>query len=75
MHGVCCILRNCTKEEAENKVCRNGNSKNHPIALNTTVYLKEIVEINEEKKSITMQITFYNYWIDSSLAASKTTEL
>ena len=75
MHDVYCILRNCSEEEGANKVCRNGNSKNYPIELDTSVYLKEIVEINEEKNSITMQMTWYNYWTDSSLAASKTTEL
>ena len=54
MHGAFCILRNCTQEIDGNKVCRNGMSQNHPIELNTTVYLREIVKINEEENSITM---------------------
>ena len=74
MHGAFCILRNCSQENDANKVCRNGNFIDYPIKLDTYVYLKEIVEINEEKNSITMQMTLYNIWIDSSLASSQTTE-
>ena len=74
MHGAFCILRNCTQEVDANKVCKNGISQNHPIELNTTVYLREIVKINEEENSITVQMTVYNNWIDPSLTSSNTTE-
>ena len=74
MQGAFCTLRSCSKENDANKVCRNEKSQNYPIELKTTLYLKEIVKINEEENSIKMQMSFFNYWTDSTLSASKTTE-
>ena len=54
MQGAFCTLRSCSKENDANKVCRNEKSQNYPIELKTTLYLKEIVKINEEENSIKM---------------------
>ena len=74
MHGAFCTLRSCSNENDANKVCRNEKSQNYPIELNTTVYLKEIVKINEEENSIKMQMAFINNWKDSTLSSSNKTK-
>ena len=75
MYDAFCILRNCSDENEANKICINGSSQNFPaIILYTTLFLDEIVEINEEKNSITIRMGLYNRWTDPRLApSSKTT--
>ena len=76
IHDAFCILRNCSDENEANKICMNGSSQNFPaIKLNTTLFLDEIVEINEEKNSITIRMGLYNKWKDSRLAPSSKTNL
>ena len=73
--NVFCIVRSCTKENFENKVCETGDYQTFPIELNTVLVLREIIKINEEENSITMQMTLATFWTDLSLAASNTTKL
>ena len=69
-----CMLRSCSEETEANRVCENGNSKSWPIELDTQLYLRDIGKINEEENLITMQISLYNWWTDSSLDPSNTSK-
>ena len=68
-------LKLLTKEDLENKVCQTGGFQTLPIELNTVLVLREIIKINEEENSITIQMTLATFWTDLSLAASNTTKL
>ena len=64
------LLRHCS--QVGNKTlqpCSTGEEK-FPVVLKSEVYLKEIVEIHQEKNSITLRLNIWTYWTDKSLALS-----
>ena len=75
IHEAYCSLKSCSLEKIANKVCQNGNSQNLPRELHPHLVLREIVDINEEKNSVTVQMLFYTIWEDLTLNPSNTTEL
>ena len=75
IHEAYCSLKSCSLEKIANTVCQNGNSQTLPRQLHTHLTIREIVDINEEKNSVTVQILFYTGWQDLTLDSSKTTEL
>ena len=74
MQDAFCVLT-CSEENNANKVCMNGKNQSFPIQLDTLLYLREIVKINEEENSITLQMVLYNSWTNSMLAPSNATKL
>ena len=78
-----CILRlnfadvmSCSKEVRENEICLKTNEtyvEPYPLALNTTVVLKEIIEINEKESSITVRVSLQTTWRDPRIGLSKGT--
>ena len=68
------LLKSCSEENEANRVCRNGKSQSYPIKLDTKLYLREIVKINEEDNSIKIQMAFINNWKDFSLSSSNETK-
>ena len=62
-----CILRlnfadvmSCSKEVRKNEICLKTDEtyvEPYPLALNTTVVLKEIIDIDEKESSITVRVT------------------
>ena len=65
----------CSEEDNADNICLNGNYQNLPIELDTILYLKEFVKIDEEEDSITIQMILYNTWMDSRLAPTNKTKL
>ena len=51
IHEAFCSLKSCSSEKIANKVCQNGNSQTLPRELHTFLILREIVDINEEKRT------------------------
>ena len=75
IHEAFCSLKSCSLEKIANTVCQNGNSQTLPRELHTLLFLRKIIDINEEKNSVTVQILFYTIWQDLTLNPSNATEL
>ena len=70
-------LQSCDKEKDPHKICSkgpNGFSEPFPVKLNTTLYLEQIVGIDEDEKSISVQMGFIGNWKVSGLHPSNTTK-
>ena len=70
-------LQSCNEEKDQPKICSKGQigfSEPFPVKLNTTLYLEQIVGIDEDEKSISIQMSFISNWKDSRLDRSNTTE-
>ena len=71
-------LLSCSNETETPKVCFTGNTSNldpFPMVLNTELVLQEIVGIDENEKSISIQMTLISFWkafgLDSSNGTKK----
>ena len=73
-------IRSCIKENEENRICflsiggiNKGYVAPYPFVLNTTMILREVIEINEKESSITIQVMLIATWIDPRIGLSKGT--
>ena len=69
-------LFSCSKETATPKVCFTGNTSNvdpFPLVLTTQLVLQEIVGIDENEKSISIQMALVSFWKAVGLNRSKRT--
>ena len=73
-------IKTCKEENVKNEICLkslDGINATYadpfPLALNTTMILKEIIEINEKDNSITVMVVLITAWIDPGLGLSKGT--
>ena len=69
-------LKSCLIEEEQPRICfteKEAYVKPFPIVLNTTMYLREIVDINENEKSISTYMALYSFWKDPGLQVSNRT--
>ena len=73
-------IKTCKEENVKNEICLktlDGINATYtdpfPLALNTTMILKEIIEINEKENSITVMVVLITAWIDPGLGLSKGT--
>ena len=69
-------LKPCDEEKGKAKICskgENGYSEPFPSKLNTTLYLDQIVGIDEDEKSISIQMIFISDWKVSGLDRSNKT--
>ena len=69
-------LKSCDEEEGNSKICskgQDGYSEPFPLKLNTTLFINQIVGIDEDEKSISIQMTFISNWNVSGLNRSDTT--
>ena len=58
-------LLSCSNETETPKVCFTGNTSNldpFPMVLNTELVLQEIVGIDENEKSISIQMGLVSFW-------------
>ena len=71
-------LKSCMKEAEAPRICQKSNESYlnpFPLNLTTIILLKEIVDIDEDKKSITMQMNMFSLWKDSRIDSSNATNL
>ena len=73
-------VRSCIEEDEKNKICLksiDGSKATYlapyPLVLNTTMILKEIIDINEKESSITVRIIVLAKWRDSGIGLSNGT--
>ena len=69
-------LKSCMKEAEAPRICQKSNESYlnpFPLNLTTIILLKEIVDIDEDEKSITAQLLFSIFWKDSQIYRSNGT--
>ena len=69
-------LKSCNEEKEKPKICykgQDGYSEPFPLQLNTTLYLEQIVGIDEDEKSISIQMIVLSDWKVSGLDRSNRT--
>ena len=66
-------LKSCNEETEKPKICSKGYSQPFPVKLNTTLYVEQVVGIDEDEMSISIQMIFISNWKDSGLDRSNTT--
>ena len=66
---VFCDIKSCTDERnyieiRANSICfkEDGSSQTLPIQLDSILYVKEIVSINEQTNSISIQMVLHTSW-------------
>ena len=71
-------LKSCSEKHDKLEICLKGKeeySKPFPVVLYSELYLREIIEINEEKNSISVQLYLQFAWYDPSLSLSNTSAM
>ena len=66
-------LKNCSRAHEQPAICfknETGYSKPFPTVLDVGVYFKDIVEIDEQKNLISIQMDLWTFWSDPRLALS-----
>ena len=72
-------LKSCLQEKDQPRICfkaiegEKGYVNPFPVPLTTQLYLKEIVSIDEDEKSITLEINLISNWKDPRIAISNET--
>ena len=70
-------LKSCLKEEHAHRICHKrdeGYIEPFPLNVSTRIELKEIVDIDTDDKSITIQLAMLTYWKDSGLDRSNASD-
>ena len=66
-------LRNCSKSHTKPAICfknKTGYSKPFPTVLDVELFVKDIIEIDEQRNSISIHMALWTFWSDPSLALS-----
>ena len=66
-------LKNCKEERQKSKICltsENGYFKPFPVFVDSDLVLENIIEIDQNKNSISAQFTLMTHWIDTGIALS-----
>ena len=64
-------LKSCSENHDEVAIClKEGNFDPFPIAVDTYVYLKEIINIDHDKNSISVRVKLLAEWTDPRLSLS-----
>ena len=67
------ILKNCSKPHDQPAICfknETGYSKPLPTVLDVEVYFMNIINVDEQMNSISIQMSLWTNWRDSRLALS-----
>ena len=66
-------LKSCKEEKHESKICltgENGYLKPFPVIVDSNLVLRNLIEIDENKKSISAQFELWTGWEDPRIALS-----
>ena len=66
-------LKNCKEEKHESKICltgENGYFTPYPVIVNSDLILRNIIEIDQNKNSISAQFELWTSWVDSGITLS-----
>ena len=72
MQPIWADLKSCNdQEQSKSNLCLIGNGEYHPplpLVVEIDINLREIVDIDKDKKSITVRMVLMTHWTDPSLA-------
>ena len=63
-------LKNCKEEKHKSTICltsENGYSKPFPVIVDSNLMLRNLIEIDENKNSISAQFTLRTQWLDPGI--------
>ena len=66
-------LKNCKEKKHESKICltgENGYFKPFPVNVDSELILRNIMEIDENKNSISAHFELFTWWLDPGIALS-----
>ena len=66
-------LKNCKDESPESIICltgKNGYFKPFPVIVDSELVLRNLIGIDENKNSITVQLVLWTWWVDPGIALS-----
>ena len=64
-------LKRCSENHDKLAICLNkGNSDIFQVTVDTFVYLKEIIKIDENENSIRIDVKLWTQWTDPGLSLS-----
>ena len=66
-------LKNCKEEKHKSKICvtgENGYFKPFPAIVNSDLILRNIIEIDQNKNSISAQFELWTFWEDPGITLS-----
>ena len=69
-------LKNCKEEKLKSKICltgENGYFEPFPVVVNSDLILRNIIEIDQNKNSISAQFELWTWWVDPGIALSNAT--
>ena len=64
-------LKNCKEEKHKSKICLTGENeyfKPFPAIVNSDLILRNRIEIDENKNSISLQLQLWTRWVDKGVA-------
>ena len=70
---ICADLKSCSEKHDKLEVCFKGEEAYTiplPVIVNSDLYLEEIIDIHEDKHSVSIQLNLWTMWKDPSLALS-----
>ena len=70
-------LKRCIEKPKILEICLRKEEmyKNpFPVVVNSDLYFKEIIDIDQDHNSISIQVDLWTYWNDGSLVLSNTSE-
>ena len=70
-------LRSCSEKHEKQEVCFRDKAYDNPfpIVLDTDLHLKEIIEISEDKNSVSLFIDLWTLWTDPGLGLSNNSSM
>ena len=66
-------LKNCKEEKHKSKICltgENGYFEPFPVVVNSDLILRNIIEIDQNKNSISAQFELWTSWKDPGITLS-----
>ena len=66
-------LKNCSRPHEQPAICfknETGYSKPFPTVLDVDVYFRNMINVDEQMNSISVQMSLWTNWSDSRLALS-----
>ena len=64
-------LKSCKEEKHESKICltgENGYFNPFPVIVDSNLVLRNLIEIDENKNSISLQLQLWTRWVDKGVA-------
>ena len=63
----------CSKPHAEKSICFTNDTSYagpFPVSLDIGIFLKDIIEIDQDKNSLSIRLDLWTHWIDPGLGVT-----